>query len=77
MSFRRLGELNAEATRPRPIVEFSHASTVNKIIPGSAMLRPYETSFNKQKYLVFVSKSLNEEQKLKEQKLLGKRRNSR
>ena len=74
-SFRRLGRFNAEASRPRTIlVKFTHALTVDKILARSAMLKTYEPSFDEQKYLVFVSKSLNKEDQLKEQKVLRKRR---
>ena len=62
-SFRRLGKFNANSSRPRQIlVKFSHALTVDKILARSAMLKMYEPTFYDQKYLVFVSKSLNKEE---------------
>ena len=73
--FRRLGKFNSQNPRARQIlIKFSNTYTVDKILARAPMLKVFEPTYNDEAYRVFVSKSLNKEEQMKERTLLKKRR---
>ena len=73
--FRRLGKYNSQNPRARQtLVKFSNTYTVDKILARAPMLKVFEPTYNDEAYRVFVSKSLNKEEQMKERTLLKKRR---
>ena len=73
--FHRLGKFNPDNTRPRQtLVKFRNSYIVDKLLARASMLKVYEPEFGNIKYRIYLSKSLNKEEQLLEQKLLRKRR---
>ena len=73
-SFRRLGKFNATNKRPRQIlVKFRNVITADRLFARATMLKNYERNIIGNKYSVFLSKSLNNEEQERERKLLKKR----
>ena len=73
--FRLLGKFDPTRLKPRQkLVKFSDSYTAEKMLARSSMLKLNEPKYNGKTYCVFLSKSLNKEEQLKEQKLLKKRR---
>ena len=75
LGFHRLGKYDKNSTRSRQmLVKFKNSYNVDKLLARASMLKTYEPEYMNEKYKVYISKSLDKEQQLLEQKILKKRR---